>query len=264
MSKIDLLQLLRNLPDEKVLALWHGLVKKKSYRYEGLDFATNHTVHMFSDPSFVEAAEKVESLGLDCTVRGERFYARGADWYNKYIALWCSQFAVSNSLDMIEFGVMNGSTSYTICNYYGEKRQGKFYLVDTFCGIPSENLRSDEMEMLNKNGRLYPVESNADVVKRNFSCFSNIEVVEGRVPEILVNIPDTQFGYCHIDMNNVHAEMAAINWVWDRLASGARVLLDDYGWPKHKNQRDAFDSFAQEKGLMVLSLPTGQGVIIKQ
>jgi hypothetical protein len=39
--------------------------------------------------------------------------------------------------------------------------------------------------------------------------------------------------------------------------------LDDYGFPQHINQKNAFDKFAKDRGVQILSLPTAQGVIIK-
>src|SRR5262249_43682694 len=63
--------------------------------------------------------------------------------------------------------------------------------------------------------------------------------------------------------NNAAPEIAAAEHFWDRLVSGGIVVLDDYGWTKHINQKHAFDEFANARGVKVLGLPTGQGLIIK-
>jgi hypothetical protein len=42
------------------------------------------------------------------------------------------------------------------------------------------------------------------------------------------------------------------------------MLLDDYGWKLHINQKHAFDAFAERHNVEILSLPTGQGLIMKQ
>jgi hypothetical protein len=47
------------------------------------------------------------------------------------------------------------------------------------------------------------------------------------------------------------------------LTDGAVIVLDDYGWRKHEEQRVAFDDFARQRGVQVLALPTGQGLIFK-
>jgi transposase len=45
--------------------------------------------------------------------------------------------------------------------------------------------------------------------------------------------------------------------------SGGIIVLDDYGWRKQINQKIAFDRFSELRNVKVLSLPTGQGIIIK-
>ena len=64
-------------------------------------------------------------------------------------------------------------------------------------------------------------------------------------------------------MNCALPERAALEFFWDTLSRGAIVLLDDYGYRGHECQREAIDEAAREKDVQVLSLPTGQGLIIK-
>ena len=47
------------------------------------------------------------------------------------------------------------------------------------------------------------------------------------------------------------------------MSLGAIMLLDDYGWAGHEPQRDAFNALSAEFGFTILSLPTGQAVIVK-
>ena len=64
-------------------------------------------------------------------------------------------------------------------------------------------------------------------------------------------------------MNVVIPEIAAAEYFWDRLVTGAIVILDDYGHLPHVLQKHAFDAFAAARGVQVLLLPTGQGLIFK-
>jgi hypothetical protein len=41
------------------------------------------------------------------------------------------------------------------------------------------------------------------------------------------------------------------------------ILLDDYAWATHRPQKVAFDAFAAAHGRLVLTLPTGQGLMVK-
>ena len=64
-------------------------------------------------------------------------------------------------------------------------------------------------------------------------------------------------------MNCVRPEIAAAEFFWPKLVSGGIMLLDDYGFSAHIDQKDAFDLFAARIGVQILSLPTGQGLMIK-
>ena len=64
-------------------------------------------------------------------------------------------------------------------------------------------------------------------------------------------------------MNCEIPEIAAAEFFWDTLVSGGVIVLDDYGWQGHIVQKHAFDLFSSRKGVQVLSLPTGQGLIFK-
>jgi predicted O-methyltransferase YrrM len=64
-------------------------------------------------------------------------------------------------------------------------------------------------------------------------------------------------------MNCVIPEQEALKYFWPRLSKGGIVILDDYAWPGHENQKKSHDEFAFQHGIQVLSLPTGQGLIIK-
>ena len=74
---------------------------------------------------------------------------------------------------------------------------------------------------------------------------------------------DQLVAFLHIDMNCAYPERAALEFFWDRLSPGAIVLLDDYAYFGHDRQAEAIGSAAQALGAAVLSLPTGQGLIIK-
>jgi hypothetical protein len=82
------------------------------------------------------------------------------------------------------------------------------------------------------------------------------------VPATLAQAPD-RVAYLSLDMNMAFPEIAAAEHFWPRLSPGGVVLLDDYNWTSHVNQKRAFDAFAAERGLRVLGLPTGQGLLVK-
>ena len=64
-------------------------------------------------------------------------------------------------------------------------------------------------------------------------------------------------------MNCTAPEIAAVNYFWDYMVPGGLVVLDDYGFPGHLEQKKAMDRFAQQRGVLIASFPTGQGLIVK-
>ena len=71
------------------------------------------------------------------------------------------------------------------------------------------------------------------------------------VPKRLVK----ELSVCHIDMNCSPPEVAALSCFWDRLVPGGMVLLDDYAYYGYQPSKDGMDRFAEEKGVMIASLP---------
>lgn len=146
-----------------------------------------------------------------------------------------------------------------ILEYVDLEHSGKsFFLFDTFKGLAESHLTDGE-----RSRDLYAYTDCLDEVRRTFSPFRCVDIVPGTVPETLSNRTIDRVAFLSIDMNCVMPEIAAAEHFWPKLASGAVMVLDDYGWEKHIAQKQAFDKFAQERGISVLSLPTGQGLMIK-
>ena len=83
------------------------------------------------------------------------------------------------------------------------------------------------------------------------------------IPDTLNLVNADQVSFLHIDLNCAPPEVAAIEFFWDRLVSGAVVLLDDYAYIGFHHQKNAMDRFALSRNISIASLPTGQGLIIK-
>ena len=64
-------------------------------------------------------------------------------------------------------------------------------------------------------------------------------------------------------MNCAFPERAALEHFWPLLSPGAMILFDDYTYFDNDCATEAIDSAAALLGARILSLPTGQGLIIK-
>ena len=112
----------------------------------------------------------------------------------------------------------------------------KFFLIDTYCGIPEETLVDDpNRELLStRYDRTY------DDVVRAFAPFPNAVIVQGKIPDILPAVDCEKICYLSIDLNTVGPSVAAAEHFWDRMVSGAPIVLDDYGQTFFAGMKEAY------------------------
>jgi len=163
----------------------------------------------------------------------------------------------------VECGVNTGILSLAVSDYYRFAECDRtFYLFDTFNGIPEEQMPPEEREKkLLENELFYP--DCYEQAKANFAPYPNMKLIRGRVPDTLEGAKIDRVAYLSIDMNVAEAELAAIEYFWDKLVPGAPVVLDDYGWSAYASQKHVLDKFAAGVGSSILTLPTGQGLMFK-
>jgi O-methyltransferase len=221
-----------------------------TYNQDGL--ATQHNCDFITDRRFQEAYQLGRATGS---------WGQDDIQWRAFVACWAAHQALWREGDFVECGVNRGGLAMTVMRYVDFKKlDRKFYLLDTFCGLAEKYITDEERQLgINPGG----YEKCHEVVKELFRSFPNVEIIQGMVPETLPLVKAEKIAYLQIDMNCVEPEIAAAEYFWDKLVSGAVVVLDDYGWKGHILQKRAFDLFAQKRGVLVLPLPTGQGLMVK-
>lgn len=176
-----------------------------------------------------------------------------------HVLCWCAKNALALDGDFVECGVYRGFMSAVALQYldFGA-RPKRWYLYDTFEGIPAGDLNPGHT-----NPPEYAQPGLFDAVVGRFAAYANVSVHRGRVPEVLAETAPARIAFLHLDMNSAKAEIGALELLYDRLVTGAFVLLDDYGWRAYRAQKAAEDVFFEARGVSVLELPTGQGLVIK-
>ena len=207
----------------------------------------------------------------------QRAYARGiqaaqADYHwhwRVHVGLWAARSALHLCGDFVECGVNRGFLSSAILEALDwNSLERTFFLLDTFHGLDERYVSRDEIDQgamdksqaLIRSGRYT---TDVDAVRSNFSEWKNVRIIVGAVPETLREITSEKVAFAHIDMNCAPPEIAAIEYLWPRLVPGAFVLLDDYAYRGYIAQKAAMDGFANDKGVAIASLPTGQGLLIR-
>ena len=182
--------------------------------------------------------------------------------WRAYNALYFAQHAAMLPGDFVECGVNRGGLVRAIIEYINfENLDKRFFLLDTFDGLADEYVTEEEIAIGATN---IQYEDCYEFVKELFAPYPNVVIVRGTVPDTLTLVDSEHVAFLSIDMNCVEPELAAVEFFWDeKLVKGGIVLLDDYGWPSHIYQKRAFDTFAADRNIPILTLPTGQGVLIK-
>jgi hypothetical protein len=210
--------------------------------------------------------------------RFQNAYRRGIDAsqgfdpnfeWRVHIALWAASRALETKGDYIECGVNAGFISSAILEHlHWESIHRTFYLVDTFAGPPLAQYSEQEIQQGRDQVAREALTSGAYVtdierVRSNFSQWPTAKVVQGEVPSILPTLPISALAFAHLDMNSASPECAALEFLWPLLSARGLILLDDYAYFRSNPQGDALDNIAKTLGTEILSLPTGQGLILK-
>ncbi len=186
-----------------------------------------------------------------------------------HVALWAAATAARALGDFVECGVNAGFISSAIMQALDWRRTEKrFYLVDTFRGPVLAQFSPAEIARGRTGAAQSAIAAGAYVtdlerVRANFAEWPNAVVVQGTVPDVLATLPTGPLAFLHLDMNCALPERAALEFFWSRLSPGGVVLLDDYAYYGNECLADEIDSLAGRIDCRILSLPTGQGLIVK-
>ena len=230
------------------------------YRADGFGVRKKN-LGFFDDPAFARAWAESSRLNAE----GWQKLKGGVPdiRWRAHVCCWAAQHGLSLDGDFVECGVHTGILSLVVCHYLDlTKTRKKFWLFDTYEGIPLDGLEgTDRRQAEYANTEIY-----FDVwaiAQRNFSTFDCARLVRGVLPESLTGADCDRIAFLSIDLNNARAEKSTIDVLWPKLVPGALVVIDDYAFKGHERQYEMWNNFAREVGKMVLTLPTGQGLLIK-
>jgi hypothetical protein len=217
----------------------------RSFDYLEDGMGTSHVADFLRDPRFAEAYQ--------CGVETASWHGCDLRW-RVYNACWAARQASRLEGDFVECGVNRGGISRAVMEFISfASLPRRFFLLDTYKGTP---------DVAQVNQADY--EDCYDDVLRTFAPFPNAVVIRGTVPDTLPQVTSDRICYLSIDMNNSVPELAALRFFWGKLVPGACVILDDYAYAEdYRASKDGIDQLGLELGFDVLTMPTGQGFIVK-
>ncbi len=237
-----------HLPD--FIGFEHDIVplRKRKYNQDGL--ATTHSNDFAFEPRFEKAYDAAFATG---SWSGTHIHWRA------HVICWAAAAASNLEGDFVECGTDRGGTAMLVLVYLQEKILNRqFLLFDTFRGLDKSVSSTKEIE---RSREAYP-DCYEEVVLR-FKSYQNIKIVRGVIPMSLEGQIPNKIAYLHIDLNSANVERTAIEALWPSIVDGGIVVLDDYNWTARADQKKSMDEFARMQGIHILSLPTGQGLMIK-
>jgi O-methyltransferase len=204
----------------------------------------SHTRGFLAEPRFVAA---VLATHPDAS---ERSIA-----WRTHTLCWAAESALGLPGDFVECGTYKGYSAEVLLHFTGGLPGRRLWLYDLFdpSGGPGEGGRQPEHSP-----------DLAAQVRARFGGWDNVTVTQGKVPDVLAQVAPEQIAFMHVDMNNADAELGALEVLFDRVSPGGTMVFDDYGWSYYRDQMVAIDAFMRARGLSVLELPTGQGLVVKR
>jgi hypothetical protein len=227
--------------------------------YKGMQYNEDGIITMHV-PGFRKQRKFFEAKQI---AKRETEYGGDIDW-RLHTVLWAAEHCSDLEGDFIECGVDTGFLMRSVIEYvnFGNLKKN-MYLMDTFEGIPQEYVTDDEKKI---NYQTYnnKYSGKYDKVIRLFGKYNNVKIIKGKIPETLKKVKSNKIAFISIDLNNAYSEIEAMKYFWKRVVKGGIILLDDYAYSTSFNiQRREWDKLSKQLGFKILTLATGQGMIIK-
>jgi len=166
--------------------------------------------------------------------------------------------------DIAECGVRHGKSSLFILSGLGPGNNRKFDIFDSFEGL-SEPGSSDRDESGDTVWVLGELAVQEQTVLNNLRGFdTRIELHKGWIPDRFDDVRDSQFAFVHVDVDLYEPTRDSFAFFYPRMSKGGVMICDDYGSAYCPGAKKAVDEFFATKSERVISLPTGQSLVIKE
>ena len=181
--------------------------------------------------------------------------------WRTHVLLYFARLAKETSGVFIEFGTGKGwmATAITSSGLLLESDK-KMYLFDTF--VPEKVDQSSGTRLSGETDPHYAVdpESISPLLLSDDRIFCVVGDVRDTLLPNLMLLESVAF--IHFDLNSADIEEFCFRAIYQKLQKGSVIVLDDYGFVNLKAQQVTWDKLSVEFDFSILSLPTGQGIIV--
>ncbi len=162
-----------------------------------------------------------------------------------------------------ECGMRYGKSSLFLLAGMGADSSKSLHGFDSFEGLstPGADDRTDDGEVAWEHGELAVPE---EIARRNLPCFGDrVVLLKGWVSVRFQDVKDDRFSLVHIDVDLHEPTRDAVAFFYSRVSPGGVIVCDDYGSAYCPGAKKAIDEFFSDKLEQVISLPTGQSLVVK-
>jgi hypothetical protein len=176
----------------------------------------------------------------------------------------------------VECGVFRGFSALMLSLVARMRDQGfdgtGFHLIDSFEGLSTPT--ADDAIGIERfpNGHERPVfphlaghfATPIGHVRSVMADFPGTAIHKGWIPEVLSDLPDTDWSFVHIDVDLFEPTKACLEYFLPRLAPGGVIVNDDFGSPLFPGGGRSWQAVMEDRGLSYAVLDTGQAVYVNQ
>ncbi len=209
---------------------------------------TPHNTSFMSEESFIEGySTAIELVGNDYNIP-----------WRVHLAQWAAHSCMHVEGDFVELGTGRGFVMLSVLGSFSnwESLNKKIYLFDAFTKFANSGLGKAAHDY-------YYAEDYASVADR-FKHWKNVNLIKGDIRETLPDNCPTRISFLHIDLNDSSTEIEALSFLYDRVSEGGIILLDDYANRGEEKAYKDFTLYFSNKNLNILTVPSGQGIVIKR
>jgi O-methyltransferase len=221
---------------------------RSSYYLSG----SHKKIDVASLPGFAEVAARVRAEGR-----------AGMD-YDRLYTLWQAVTRAPEGAPVVEVGAyLGGSAMFIAESFRARGLAPRFFVCDTFSGHP----RTDEVfdPAHHRDGRKF-LNTSAESVAEYLAPHSNVQLVVGDVAETAPRelAGEPEFALVHVDVDVYPGTDFCLRFFAPRLARGAFLVVDDYGFVTCPGAKRAVDDFVvSHSGFAMLHLLSGQAVLFR-
>ncbi|WP_417727300.1 TylF/MycF/NovP-related O-methyltransferase [Roseovarius sp.] len=230
---------------------WHYKLAKRLAERQGFEVYKKQMIWQ-TDPEFVEARDKAKLRGI-----------QGIPNDRSYTLLALARLVREIEGNFAECGSRYGKSSLFLLSGAGPQSAKRLHVFDSFEGLSDpgqDDIQTSGKSEWSKGDLAVP----EDIVRRNLSEFGDRVVLhKGWIPERFGDVEDEEFSLVHIDVDLYEPTLAAVAFFYPKVKPGGVILCDDYGSADCPGAKKAIDEFFSDKPEKILSMTSGQSLVIK-